>query len=99
MARTSALGWYYYPAAHLRFPFEATCIKRRATSPLKVGETVTITGLAPEDDCRGEIVALATLNGRPLGVPLSQLRALRVPDEAAEAIADWHYWSSMGYRF
>ena len=53
----------------------------------------------PEDDCRGEIVALATLNGRPLGVPLSQLRALRVPDEAAEVIADWHYWSSLGYRF
>ena len=94
-----ALGWYYYLEAHLRFPFDVTCVKRRPTSPLKVGETVTITGLAPEDDCCGDMIVLTTLHGRPLGVPLSQLQAGRVPAEAAQAIADWHYWSSMGYRF
>jgi calcium binding protein len=94
-----ALGWYYYLENHLRFPFEATCSTRRATSPLKAGESVTITSLAPEDDCGAEIIVLTRWHDRPLGVPLSQLAPKRVDASTAEAIADWHYWSTMGYRF
>ena len=30
-----AMGWYYYLKGNLRFPFAATRIKRRATSPFK----------------------------------------------------------------
>jgi hypothetical protein len=46
-----ALGWYYHLENHLQFPFEAACKARRTTSPLQVGESITITGLAPEEDC------------------------------------------------
>lgn len=46
-----AMGWYYYLEGKLRFPFTATCIKRRATSPFKIGESLSITRLAPENDC------------------------------------------------
>jgi hypothetical protein len=42
-----AMGWYYHLECKLRFPFEATCVKRSATSPLRVGETITVTGMAP----------------------------------------------------
>lgn len=94
-----ALSWYYYLENQLRFPFEANCMIRRATSPLKVGESLTITGLAPEDDCGGEIIVLARWHERPLGVPLSQLAPQDVDPATAEAIADWQYWTAMGYRF
>ena len=94
-----ALSWYYHLEYHLRFPFEATCITRRATSPLKVGESVTITGRAPQDYCDTEIIVLTRWHDRPLGVPLSQLAPQGVDADTAEAIADWHYWSAMGYRF
>lgn len=33
-----AMGWYYYLADNLAFPFKGRCINRRRTSPLKVGE-------------------------------------------------------------
>lgn len=94
-----ALGWYYYLENQLRFPFEANCMIRRATSPLKVGELVTVTGLAPEDDCGGEIIVFTRWQERPLGVPLSQIAPQHVDPATAEAIADWQYWTAMGYRF
>jgi hypothetical protein len=94
-----ALGWYYHLENQLQFPFEATCKARRTTSPLKIGQAVTITSLAPEEDCEADIVVLARWNDRPLGVPLKQLEPQRVDAGTAEAIADWHYWCSMGYRF
>jgi hypothetical protein len=94
-----AMGWYYHLESRLQFPFQAQCSKRRTTSPLKVGETVTITGLAPEDDCGAEIIVLTRWHERPLGVPLSQLVPNAVDAGTAEAIADWQYWMAKGYRF
>ena len=47
----------------------------------------------------GDMLVLIRWQGRTMAVPLSQLAAID-PDEAtAEAIADWHYWVAMGYRF
>jgi hypothetical protein len=94
-----AMGWYCYLENQLRFPFEALCLKQRVTSPLKIGEPITVTGLAPEDDCGAEIIVLTRWHERPLGVPLSQLAPKDVSPGTAEAIADWHYWTAMGYRF
>ncbi|MGB5103432.1 MAG: calcium-binding protein [Steroidobacteraceae bacterium] len=94
-----ALSWYYYLENQLRFPFEAICHTRRATSPLNIGDSVTITGLAPDDDCGGEIIVLTRWHERPLGVPLTQLAPQQVDPGTAEAIADWQYWTAMGYRF
>jgi len=93
------MGWYYYLERKLRFPFTATCIKRRATSPFKVGESLSITGLAPEDDCMSEIIVITTWHGRALGVPLVQLRPRNVDTATKEAIEDWHYWVTMGYQY
>jgi hypothetical protein len=94
-----ALGWYYYLERKLHFPFTAICIKRRATSPFKIGESLSITGLAPEDDCMHEIVVLTEWHGRTLGVPLAQLRARKVNADTKEGIEDWHYWVEMGYQY
>jgi hypothetical protein len=94
-----ALGWYYYLEHQLRFPFAATCARRRPTSPLRVGEAVNILRLAPEDDCMSEIMVLTNWNRRSLGVPLAQLTPQHPDPKTAEAIADWHYWRSQGYQF
>lgn len=94
-----AMGWYYYLESNLRFPVQAQCIRRRATSPLRVGEIVTIISLAPEKDCAADIIVLTRLGSRTLGVPLSQLKPAKIDAETAEAIADWHYWCARGYEF
>jgi len=94
-----AMGWYYYLEGKLRFPFTATCIKRRATSPFKIGEPLSITGLAPEQDCMSEIIVITQYHGRPLGVPLAQLRPRKVDLATKQAIEDWHYWVAMGYQY
>jgi Calcium binding len=93
------MGWYYYLEGKLRFPFAARCIKRRATSPFKIGESLSITGLAPEDDCMREIIVITEYHGRALGVPLAQLRPRKVDAATKQAIEDWHYWVAMGYQY
>ncbi len=93
------MGWYYYLEEKLRFPFTATCIKRRVTSPFKIGESLSVTGLAPEDDCMSEIIVLTTWHDRSLGVPLAQLRPRKVDADTQEGIEDWHYWVAMGYQY
>jgi hypothetical protein len=94
-----AMGWYYYLEGKLRFPFTATCIKRRATSPFKIGESLSVTGLAPEDDCMREIIVITEYHGRALGVPLAQLRPRKVDPATKQAIEDWHYWVAMRYQY
>jgi hypothetical protein len=94
-----AMGWYCYLEGKLRLPFTATCIKRRATSPFKIGESLSITGLAPEDDCMTEIVVITKYHGRALGVPLAQLRPGNGDAATKQAIEDWHYWVAMGYQY
>lgn len=94
-----ALGWYYHLQGKLRFPFEATCTKRRATSPFRVGELLSIMGLAPEDDCMNEIIVMTEWHGRALGVPLAQLSPRKVDAQTKEGIDDWHYWVAMRYQF
>ncbi len=97
-----ALGWYYYLENTLRLPFGARCVSRRAISPLRLSEAVTVTGLAPEDECEREIFVQVDWQERPLAVPLSQLEPHGRPaaDPATrEAVADWHYWVARGYEF
>jgi hypothetical protein len=51
------------------------------------------------DDCGAEIVVPTRWHERPLGAPLPQLAPKRVDAATAKAIADWQYWSAMGFRF
>lgn len=94
-----ALAWYYYLDDNLTFPFQAQCLRPRAISPLKKGETVEVVGLAPEADCMREIVVLAKWQGRKLGLPLSQLESLKTAAKTKEAVKDWQYWVEVGYAF
>ena len=94
-----AMGWYYYLEEHLHFPFRAKCIKARPISPLRKGEEVTVTGLAPDDDCPGGMFVIIEWADRAFGVPLAQLEGIRVDKETKQAIADWHYWVKQGRQF
>jgi hypothetical protein len=97
-----AMGWYYHLDGALRVPFPARCRAARAISPLRPGERVTVTGMAPESECEREMFVTIQWQDRSLAVPLAQLevRGLRAIDpETREAIADWHYWLDQGYVF
>ncbi len=74
-----AMGWYYYLERVLGFPFPARCRSARAISPLRPGERVIVTGMAPEEECEHEMFVLVRWQDRPLAVPLAQLevRGLR----------------------
>ena len=93
-----AMGWYYYLEDNLDFPFTAKCIIKRPTSPLKIGETVEVTGMAHEDECEHEMFVAIRWQKYILAVPLIQLEGIKVSKETREAIGDWHYWVNRGYE-
>lgn len=111
----SALSWYYYLQDTLAFPFRATVSTRRASSPLKTGQIVTVTGMADEEECEQEMFVYVRFpdeeadadddeetddDDDALAVPLSQILPLdEVDEDTTEAIADWHYWVGQGYEF
>ncbi len=94
-----AMGWYSYLEDELRFPFTATCIAERATSPLRVKDEVEVIGLAGANECEHEMfVRIRWDRKEGLAVPLSQLKPINHTDEETnQAVADWHYWVKMGY--
>jgi hypothetical protein len=94
-----AMGWYYYLADTMHFPFSARCAARRTTSPLKPGDEVEVVDMAPGDDCEHEMFVLINWKGNQLAVPLMQLEGIQVDEETQQAIEDWHYWVDRGYEF
>ena len=94
-----AMGWYYYLEGKIKPPFNAKCTVRRAISPLKIGQVVSVFGMAPEEECESEMFVMIELNEEKLAVPLAQLDASSQDTETQEAIADWHYWLARGYEF
>ena len=93
-----AMGWYYYLEDNLCFPFLATCIAERATSPLCKSDEVEIVRMAPEEECQHEMFVETRWERRTLAIPLSQLRPIAEADEdTTEAVEDWHYWIGQGY--
>ena len=83
-----AMGWYYYLEGALQFPFRARCDTERRTSPLRLGEEIEVTGMAPEDECEHEMFVLTHWQGRPLAVPLSQLTAVDADAQTTQAMGD-----------
>ncbi len=94
-----AMGWYCYLEDIMQFPFTATCISKRRTSPLKQGKTVKVVDMAPADECEREMFVDIDWEGDILAVPLIQLEAPEADEETQQAIADWHYWVNQGYEF
>ena len=93
-----AMGWYYYLENRLSFPFNATCIASKITSPLKKGEVVEVLRMAQEDACMKDMFVLVRWQGRKLAAPLAQLAAVEPDESTEEAIGDWHYWVAYGYQ-
>lgn len=97
-----AMGWYYYLEGVLHFPFPARCRVARAISPLRRDERVTVTAMAPEEECEREMFVQIRWRDRTLAVPLAQLDVggMRAVDATTrDAVADWHYWLDQGYVF
>src|SRR5262245_5846398 len=94
-----AMGWYYYLEERLKFPFKARCKSKRAVSPLRTGEEVTVLRMARQVDCESEMFVRLKWGGRRIAVPLSQLEPLTVDPRTIDAVADWHYWLGRGYKF
>jgi hypothetical protein len=95
-----AMGWYYYLQDQIRFPFTATCIAKRAISPLQVKDEVEVIGMPGEDECAHEMFVTIRWEKEGLAVPLSQLKPIAASDEETrQAVEDWHYWVKMGYQF
>jgi Calcium binding len=63
-----AMGWYIYLQDTMAFPFAAVCIKQRSISPLKNGKTVSVTDMAPEDECGREMFVEIEWEGDTLAV-------------------------------
>lgn len=99
-AEERAMSWYYYLEDRLRFPFTATCIAKRAISPLRVKDEVDVVRMPAEDVCAHEMFVTIRWEGERLAVPLIQLKPRSAADsKTAQAVADWHYWVRMGYEF
>jgi hypothetical protein len=98
-ASERAMGWYGYLEEDLRFPFTATCVKARPISPLKVGDEVEVSGMAPENECEHEMFVMIRRERPGLAVPLSQLKGVATDESTSQAIEDWRYWVKLGYEF
>ncbi|MEO7841559.1 MAG: calcium-binding protein [Anaerolineales bacterium] len=94
-----ALGWYCYLEERIAFPFTGECIEKRGISPLRKGEQVEVVGMSKENDCLNEMFIQINWQGREMGIPLAQIKPLKVNKDTKEAIEDWHYWVMMGYMF
>ncbi|MEN8906235.1 MAG: calcium-binding protein [Clostridiales bacterium] len=95
-----SMGWYYYIAENIEFPFKAVCIRKMGKSPLAVGEEVNVIDISEDscDDLKGMYMKI-NWNNRSFEVPLEQLNPLNVDDETRKIIGDWHYWVDRGYDF
>jgi hypothetical protein len=93
-----AMGWYYYLAESMSYPFEARCVRAMRKSPLKLNEIVTVTDMISDEDSYEMLVEI-TLNGRTQGVPLEQLEPIDADPLTSQVVADWHYWLGQGYTF
>jgi len=94
-----AISWYYYLKEKITFPFTGKCIEKHGISPLRKGEQVEVIGMSKENDCAKEIFVQIKWQGREMGIPLAQIKPVKVNLETKEAIEDWHYWMTMGYMF
>jgi hypothetical protein len=95
-----AMGWYYYLEDTLQFPFAATCVTKRAISPLRVKDEVEVIGMPGEEECEHEMFVTIRWDKEGLAVPLSQLKPINATEEQTKkAVEDWHYWVQMGYKF
>lgn len=98
-AEEQTVGWFYYLAETISFPFIATCRSKRAISPLRVGDEIEPYAMAPESECNHEMFVMIPWEKDGLAVPLSQLTVVHGDDDTEQAVSDWNYWVDRGYIF
>ena len=94
-----SLGWYYYLADKISFPFAAECVVIDKRTPLKLKERITVKKMSGEDYCEHDIFVDISRKGQVLAIPLTQIQPLEANEDTVEAIGDWHYWKAQGYLF
>ena len=94
-----AMGWYYYLEEEITFPFIATCINVDKSTPLELGEQVTVIEMSGEDCCEHDMYVDVSWKDKTLAIPLAQIKPLNADEESKEAVGDWHYWKEQGYSF
>jgi hypothetical protein len=96
----AVMCWLTHLEDRLTFPFNAECILQQKISPLRKGEKVTALELLDSDEnIGGDFFVLIEWNKRKMGVPLAQLKPLKVDKETKQAIEDWQYWKARGHQF
>lgn len=93
------MWYYYYLEDTLHLPFQGKCIAPRPISPLRKGQEVEVTDLAPESECQHEMFVIVNREDRKLAVLLAQLELTQTERVTREAIKDWHYLVERGYEF
>jgi hypothetical protein len=94
-----SLGWYYYLADKISFPFAAECIAIDKRTPLKLKERITVQKMSGEDYCVHDMLVDISWKSQVLAIPLAQIQPMDADEDTAEAIGDWHYWKKQGYVF
>jgi hypothetical protein len=94
-----AMGWYCYLENTLTFPFTATCVQKRITSPLRPKQRVKVIGMPDSDECLSNIYVLIEWDDDDLAVPLEQLSPVKADEKTREAVEDWKYWKARRYEF
>jgi len=94
-----ALGWYYYLADKISFPFAAECIVVDKRTPLSLSSRVTAIQMSGENYCEHDMYVDISWENKALAIPLAQIKPLDAGEDTVEAIGDWHYWKKQGYTF
>ena len=55
--------------------------------------------MADHNDCLSEMFVMVEFMERTFGVPLVQLKPIKVGAQTQEAVEDWHYWVGQGHSF
>ncbi|WGV29018.1 calcium-binding protein [Halotia branconii] len=94
-----AIGWYYYLAENMSFPFKAKWTTRKRPE----GRDVEVVEMSVGDDCSHDMFVEVRYQEGTLddifSARLSEINPIDVDQETAQVIADWHYWVAMGYEF
>ena len=90
-----AMGWYYYLADNINFPFEAKWLSGKKAE----GRDVKVIDMSSEDDCLHGMFVEVEYQDDVFSARLSEIEPLGVGEETIQAIADWKYWVNRGYEF
>ncbi|MBD2526451.1 calcium-binding protein [Nostoc sp. FACHB-133] len=94
-----AIGWYYYLAENMNFPFQAQWISRKRPEV----RNVEVREMSPTDDCSHDMFVEVQYEEGTIddifSARLSEINPIDVDEQTAQVIADWHYWVGRGYEF